>query len=335
MKALISVPQGAVFDTFFPPENIALAESLGECVWNTETTPMTTAEVAEKIGDCDVYVTLWGSPAVDREILDNAPNLRLVTHLGGTVVPFVSDAFWASGIPIISGNAYFAESVAEGTLAYMLAGLREIPKYNAQMKEAHQWKTAEDRNAGLAGKTIGLVSYGTIARNVVRLLSMFRVQLKVYDIAPLPPEDVERYGLQTASLEEIFSTCDIISLHTPLLEQTHHLIDRNLLQKIKPGALFINTSRGAIVDQAALEDELATGRFCAVLDVFEKEPLPPESRLRELPNTILIPHMAGPTVDLRSFITKELLLETAAYLNEGKPLVHAISQKVASTMSKH
>ena len=98
---------------------------------------------------------------------------------------------------------------------------------------------------------------------------------------------------------------------------------------------MVNTSRGAVIDQAALEDELATGRFQAVLDVFEQEPLAPDCRLRDLPNVILIPHMAGPTVDLRSFITKELLLETAAYLHEGKPLVHAISQKVASTMSKH
>jgi phosphoglycerate dehydrogenase-like enzyme len=130
MKSLITLSRGTTFQTFFSPENIALAESLGETIWNPNPLHMTPEEVAEQISDCENVVTLWGSARLDEKILDRAPKLKLLTHLGGTVVPFVSEAVWERGIRVISANAYFAESVAEGTLAYMLCALRDIPKAN-------------------------------------------------------------------------------------------------------------------------------------------------------------------------------------------------------------
>jgi phosphoglycerate dehydrogenase-like enzyme len=184
------------------------------------------------------------------------------------------------------------------------------------------------------GRKIGIVSYGTIAKKLVRILSAFKVKIYVYDIKPLPDYDKERYGLTEASLDEIFSECDIISLHTPLIDATYHLVGNELLSKIKPGALFVNTSRGAVVDQSALEKELADGRFRAVLDVYEKEPPLPDCLLYSLPNVMMIPHMAGPTVDMRSYLTRELLLEAAGYIDFGAPLVHEITKDMASTMSK-
>ena len=335
MKALIALPRGAVFDTFFPPENIALAESLGEIVWNPLDRQLTPAEAAEMIVGCDTYITGWGSPRLDRAMLDAAPNLRLLTHLCGTVTPVVSDEVWARGVRVLSGNRFFAESVAEGTLAYILAALRDIPLYSSRLKQEQRWKKNTDYNAGLAGKTIGLVSYGTIARNLVRLLSVFRVRILVYDIAPLPAADVERYHLEQVSLETIFAESDIISLHTPLLPQTHHLIGADLLGRIRPGALFVNTARGAVVDQAALEAELADGRFRAVLDVYEKEPPPPECALYRLPNVMMMPHMGGPTIDLRQQITAALLGESAAFLADGTPSLSEITPAMAKTMSAH
>ncbi len=333
MKNFITVPRGPVFDIFFPPENVRLAKQLGPCVWNESEKQLSVEEIVKTIGDCDTYVTLWGSPRLDTEILNAAPNLKLLIHLAGTVKPFVSDAMWERGIKVISGNAYFALSVAEGTVGYMLAALRDYPMYSQRMKQERNWKTTFDRTEGLYGKTVGLVSYGAIARNMVRLLAPFGVKIKVYDVAPLPPADVEAYGLQAADLEEIFSTCDVISLHTPLFDKTYHLITGPLLERIKPGALFVNTSRGAVVDQAALEAQLATGRFKAVLDVYEKEPLVAESPLYDMPNVMLFPHMAGPTTDLKPQITKTLLLEAAAYLGKGQPLVNEITREKAVTMS--
>ena len=334
MKSFISLSKGNTFDTFFDKENVALVNSLGETLWNTSEHCITMEQVAERIGECENYVTLWGSPRLDSEILKNAPNLKLLTHLGGTVVPFVSEEMWERGIKVISANDYFAESVAEGTLAYILCALRDIPKYSRELKEQKKWKTSLSYTAGLMGKTVGLVSYGTIAKKLVRILAQFKVNILVYDIKPLPEQDIRQYGLIEASLETIFSKCDIISLHTPLFDATYHLIGESLLKRIKEGALLVNTSRGAVVDQRALEKELASGRFTAVLDVYEKEPPEENCLLFELPNVMMLPHQAGPTVDMRTLITRELLLEGARYIDEGRPLVHEITREMAKTMSE-
>lgn len=334
MRSFISLAKGNTFDSFFDKVNIDLTEGLGGAVWNEYPRRMTSEEVAERIGDCENYVTLWGSPRLDAKILDNAPNLKLLTHLGGTVVPFVSDEMWERGIKVISANDYFAESVAEGTLAYILAALRDIPMYSYELKEQKKWKTSLSYSAGLMGRTIGLVSYGTIAKKLVPLLSQFKVRIMVYDIKPLPTEDVSRYGLTQATLDRVFSECDIISLHTPLFDATRHLIGEELLSKIKDGALFVNTSRGAVVDQAALERELAKGRFKAILDVYETEPPAEDCSLYRLPNVIMMPHMAGPTTDMHRLIARDLLLEGAAFIDRGEPLLHEITRTVASTMSQ-
>ena len=334
MKTYVSIAKGTNFDTFFNAENIALLESMGEVVWH-ESDKKPTDDVISSIGDCDVYMSLWGSPRLDADVLRAAPNLKLLTHLAGTVVPFVSDEMWERGIRVISGNDFFAESVAEGTLAYMLTALRDIPMYSHRLKNERIWKKPDDFTRGMAGKTIGLVSYGAIAKRLVRLLSVFRVTIKVYDIAPLPEADVTRYGLKQASLEEIFETCDIISIHTPLFDATRHLINEDLLKRIKENAILINTSRGPVIDQAALERELATGRFRAVLDVYETEPVTTaETTLFDLPNVIMLPHQGGPTIDLRAYIARELILESAAFINEGKPLIHEIPKERAECMSK-
>lgn len=334
MKAFVTLPRNTVFDTFFTPENIALAESLGTVCWNETDQQLTPAQIAERIGDCDTYITGWGSPRLDTEILDAAPNVKLLVHLCGTVVPFVSDAMWDRGIRVLSGNRFFAESVAEGTLGYMLAALRDIPYYSRRLHDERKWRSSTFYNRGLAGKRIGIVSYGAIARHLVRILSAFRVSLYVYDIKPLPAEDVAAYGLHQASLEEIFSECDIISVHTPLFDATYHLIGAPLLSRIREGALFLNTSRGAVIDQAALERELADGRFRAVLDVYEKEPPAPDCPLYDLPNVLMMPHMGGPTVDLRAFITDTLLREADAYLREGAPIPSEITREMSLTMSQ-
>ena len=333
MKAYIAMTRGEVFDTFFPTENIILAESLGEIVWHDGENAPTKEEAKKALADCDVYITSWGSPKLDEELLAAAPHLKLHSHLCGSVAPYADPVVWEKGIRVLSGNRYFAESVAEGALAYMLTALRDIPYFSKRLKNERIWKADCSYNEGLAGKKIGIISYGAIAKNVVRVLSVFRTELYVYDIKPLPQEDVEKYGLKQASLEQIFSECDIITAHTPLFDATYHMIGKELLSRIKPGALLVNTSRGAIFDQAALEEELADGRFRAILDVFEQEPPPADCKLFDLPNVIMMPHMAGPTVDLRKVIAHDLLLESAAFMEHGGDLPDEITREMAAVMS--
>ena len=336
MKALIATAKGFIFDTFFTEENLKLTNSLGTAVWNETEEKLNIDDVKNKISDCDVYVTSWGCPKLDNEILKYAPNIKLLCHLCGTVVPVVSDEMWEKGIRVISGNDYFAESVAEGTIAYMLTSLREIPRYSYNLKVNKQWKDTENPQPteGLLGKSVGIVSYGAIAKHLVRMLQVFRVKIKVYDIAPIPEEDKINYGIEQVSLEDIFSTCDIVTVHTPLNDHTYHLITKKHLSLLKKGALFINTSRGPVIDQSALVDELNTGRFSAVLDVYEKEPPEQDDPIYNCPNLIMIPHMGGPTTNLRQVIAHDLLIEAQEFVDKGAPLKHEITREKAEQMSK-
>ena len=333
MKAFVTLPHNSNFANFFTERNILLANSLGEIRWNEGTKQLTKTEVADRIGDSQAYITGWGSPPLDKSILDAAPDLRLLVHLCGSVSPYVTDAVWERGIRVICGNDFFAESVAEGTIGYILSALRDIPKYSTDLRQNGLWKNSQSYTRSLLGKSIGIVSYGAIARHLVRMLQPFRVKIKVYDIAPLPQEDVEKYGLEAASLERVFSESDIVTVHTPLYEKTYHMIGEELLSLVRDDALLVNTSRGAIFDQAALERELKRGRFGAALDVYEKEPLPADSPLRDCKNVLLMPHMAGPTTDLLKEITREMLCESAAYLDRGEPLRHEVSRERAAMMT--
>ena len=336
MKAIVTLPKNQMFDTFFPKENIELAESLGEIIWNDADTPMSVEEIKKNIADCDVYITCWGSQRLDKEILDCAPNIKLLTHMAGTVVPVVSDELWDRGIRVIAGNDYFAESVAEGTIGYMLASLRRMKHYSNKLTDEGLWKEGDFYNESLIYKKVGLISYGAIAKHLVKKLQPFNVELLVYDIYDIPVEDQEKYNFRQATMEEIFSTCDIVSVHTPLNEHTFHLINDYHFSMMKKGSLLVNTSRGAVLDQDALTNHLSEGHFSAALDVFETEPLPKDDPLRGLPNVFLMPHMGGPTIDIRAVLTKHLLIESQKFIDEGVDLLakDEITRARAEQMSR-
>lgn len=338
MKILVNYPRNkkVLFGTFFTEENIRLAESLGEVVWNDTDDFFKDEVLREKIKDCDVYVTVWGSPALTKDIVDAAPRLKLLCHLCGTVVPFVTDAMWDKGIRVICGNNYFAESVAEGTIAYMMTSLRDIPYYIERLREDHIWAEANDWTESLMYKTIGIVSYGAIAKHLVRLLKPFKVKLKVYDIVDIPEADKKEFGIEQVSLEEVFSKSDIISVHTPLNDKTRHLVDDRLLSLIPKNTLFVNTSRGGVIDQKALTKHLVNGDFTAILDVLEKEPIDMDSPLLKCKNVKIMPHKAGPTLNLRKVITHDLLIEVKDFIDNGAELkpVDEITRQRAEVMSR-
>ena len=333
MKALVAIKQDKTFDTFFSKENIAFAESIGEFVW-FDTTSATQDELKEKIKDCDTYITGWGSPALTPEILDCAPNLKLLTHLGSTVAPVVCDEVYERGIKVISGFDYYSKSTAEGAMAYILSALRNIPFYTHRLKEQKIWREADDYTNGLLYKSVGILGFGGVGRYVCQMLKPFDVDVKVYDIAEISKEDKEKYGITQCSIEEIFSTCDIVSVHLPYNDSTYHIVDDALLSKIKKGALLVNTARGAVIDENALIKHLEKGDFNAALDVYEAEPIDMENPLLSLDNVLLLPHQAGPTVNLRAVITRELVKESADFIDKNIPLKNEILAEKAKGMSK-
>ena len=332
MKTFIAIENDETRATFLTPENMALLKSFGEV---REISGELSAEnAAAQIGDSDIYMTCWGSPRLEKNVLDSAPSLKLLVHLCGTAAPFVSNEMYEKGIKVISGNAFFARSTAEGALAYILAAQRNIPFYSTELKENRRWKCENAPNMSLIGKTVGLVSFGAVARNLAEMLQPFGVKLLVYDIVPISDETKERFNITQVSLEELFSTADIISVHTPLNSETHRLIGAELFDKIKPNALFVNTSRGGIIDQDALIKALESGRFRAILDVYEQEPPAPDCGLYSAPNLIMMPHMGGPTLDLRSRIAETLIQEAYGFIDCSEKLRNEITSENAFAMSE-
>lgn len=332
MNILVAMAANKVRSTFIPSEAAEKIELLGNVSWNTEENEYSVQELREKIKDVDVCITGWGCKRFDRNILEGNDKLRLVAHTGGSVAGLASDYLYEKGIKVISGNKIYAESVAEGVIAYILASLRDIPLYSSEMQSG-DWQKNASYNEGMLDQSIGLVGFGAVARYLVKMLEVFRVEVKVYD--PFVTEQTfAQYGVTRAdSLEEIFTSSKIISIHAPRTPETYHMIDKELISKIPYGTLFVNTARGSIVDENTLGEYLQKGRFKAVLDVYENEPLPAGSKLRGLSNVILMPHMAGPTVDRRKNVTLELLEDIKRFYN-GQQLQYEIKQEYAMAMTR-
>ncbi|MEG1365774.1 MAG: hydroxyacid dehydrogenase [Oscillospiraceae bacterium] len=330
LQILVTMPQGEVFDTFWNEELLAQLSGIGEVHLNQTDAQYTQAGLCQAIKNIDICVTGWGCPVFTATVLAHANKLRFIAHTGGSVRPLVTDEAYNMGIRVASGNAVFAESVAEGTVAYALAALRKIPLYSKGMANG-EWKGGGE-NRGLLGRSVGIVGYGMIARHVVEMLSPFRCHVKVCSRHILE-EELARQSMESASMEEIFKSCDIVSLHSSMTAENYHIITESLMNTMKNGALLINTSRGAIIDEAALCRVLAKRQdITAVLDVYEEEPLPPQHVLRTLPNALLMPHMAGPTIDRRFAVTQSILQDIRHYL-QGEKLNCEISYEYAQKMT--
>jgi phosphoglycerate dehydrogenase-like enzyme len=228
------------------------------------------------------------------------------------------------GIVVLSAAAVIADSVAEYTLWAMLSMQRGLYHWERVMKDERGWKTT-DRGISheLYRKKVGIVAASLIGRRVIRLLKPFDCDIAVYD-PYLSEADSEALGVRRVSLEEIFATSDIVSIHAPVTPETKELVGAQHLRAMKDGALFINTARAWIVDQAAMLAELRTGRIRAVLDVFDPEPLPADDPLRDLDNVFLTPHMSGFTVETL-FRLVEAIADDMARFFAGDSLALAVS----------
>ena len=243
----------------------------------------------------EVMVTGWGCPPIDAEALLAAPRLRAVVHTAGTVKHHVTEACWERGIQVASAAAANALPVAEYTVAAVLFANKRVLRTRDDY--ARDRDRGTDWQAGLAGagnyrRRVGIVGASRTGRRVIDLLHRFDLEIWVSD-PYLEPAEADRLGVRSASLPELFAACDTVSVHAPLLPDTVGLVSAELLAAMPDGATLVNTARGDLIDQAALERELLTGRIDAVLDVTSPEPLPADSPLYTLPNVLLTPHIAG------------------------------------------
>lgn len=331
MKILVTVGAGEVKDSFFTPKAKAALEALGDVEYNdTGRQAYTKEELIDHIKDVDILVTGWKTPRIDEDVLKAANRLKIHAHTGGTVATMICKEEYDRGIIVLSGNDLFAKSVAEGCLAYTLMSLRCLYDEVNSIKSGG-WRRVPSCNSGLIQKKIGIIGYGAIAKYYIDLLKWFRPEILVAS-KYITEEEARQRGVKIASAEEIFETCDVISLHGALNKETRGMITADLLKRIRPGVLFVNTARAGIVDEEAMIQELKTGRFRAVIDVYHQEPLPADSELRHLDNVLLFPHMAGPTFDMREKVTLKLAEDIQAIL-EGRPYEDGIPYEYAVRMT--
>lgn len=225
-------------------------------------------------------------------VLDGAPRLRVIAEYGAGYDNIDVAAATARGIWVTHVPDYCTAEVADHTMALLLALSRRVVALDAGLR-AGRWGA---RQAGplhrLGGRTLGLVGFGHIARAVARRALAHELRVVAWS-RTAPASDLAAASVAGVALDTLFSTADIVSLHVAATPDTHRLVDRARLALLPPGALLINTSRGVLVDEAAVTAALATGRLAgAALDVFEREPLAADSPLLALPNVIVTPHAA-------------------------------------------
>lgn len=256
--------------------------------------------------------------------LQKARRLRLVHKLGAGVNTVDVDTATRLGIAVANMPGANAASVAEGTVLLMLAALRRLIELDRATREGRGWPS--DPSLGetvrdISGCTVGLVGYGNIARRVERIVvAMGTPPSKVLHTSTA---DDGHPGWR--SLPDLLAASDIVSLHLPLTNQTLGLLDATALARMKPEAVLVNTSRGAIVDEIALTETLRARRLAAAgLDVFAAEPVSPDNPLLSLDNVVLTPHVSWYTVDtMQRYLTHAV--DNCRRLQEGHGLENVVN----------
>jgi len=271
----------------------------------------------------EVLVTCWGCPRIDAAVLAQAPHLKLVAHAAGTIKSFIGAEAFERGVTVVNAASANAMPVAEFTLAAILFANKRVlafrDLYRAR-REMTPWGELSDPSVGNWRKTIGVVGASRIGRRVIELLQPFGFDVLLYD------PHVGKTGLAAhqVGLDELMRAADVVTLHAPALDSTAGMINARRLSSMKDGATLINTARGSLVDQVALERELISGRLSAVIDVTVPEVLARTSPLYDLPNVLLTPHIAGALGSERERLGALVVDEVARFVT-GKPLLHALS----------
>jgi phosphoglycerate dehydrogenase-like enzyme len=278
--------------------------------------PLEAARLRDKIADgFDALIVCHGSPYVDAALLDRAPRLKLIGELEGDRFANRIDveAARARGIHVVDTTHGSSLPVAEWALGLMLIGLRNAGAQFRRLIGGDEFRRSHDdpgfRLGELTDRSVGLIGFGHIGRRLVELLQPFRCSVTVFD--PYVPKEVAlALHVELAPLERVMAEPDVVVCTAPLTPRTRRMIGASELDLLKPDAVFVNVSRGAIVDPDALIERASRGDIRVCIDVFDPEPIPAGSPIRDLPNVFLSPHIAGVTAACRprffSFMVDEL-----------------------------
>jgi D-3-phosphoglycerate dehydrogenase len=252
---------------------------------------------------------------VTSDLIGQAPRLRVIARAGTGVDTIDVDAATERGILVINAPGANTVSVAELTMAFILALARRVPAADASMK-AGQWEKKKFTGGEVQGRTLGLVGFGRIGQEVARRAQAFGMNVVAFD-PYLSPEAMAAAGATPVGLDALFAQSDVISLHAPASPETRHLVNRDRLARCRKGVFIVNTARGDLIDPAALIAAIQNGQVAgAALDVFEREP-PPDPTLQNLPEVIATPHIGASTREGQDRVGLETVDALADFLDRG------------------
>ncbi|MBI1955962.1 MAG: phosphoglycerate dehydrogenase [Acidobacteria bacterium] len=285
-----------------------------ESKWRVVETEPAREKLLPELRDADALI-IRSQVKVDAELLEGAPRLQVIGRAGIGVDNVDVEAATKKGVLVMNTPGGNAVSVAEHTLALMLALVRSVPQANETM-HAGRWEKKLFEGRELRGKVLGVMGLGRIGVEVVKRARSFELDVLAYDpyVSSLVARDL---NVQMVSLDDLLARSDVITLHMPLTAETQNMAGGDFLRRMKKGACLINCARGELVDEEALAEAVRSGHLAgAALDVFAPEP-PRNSPLLSLPQVILTPHIAGSTTEAQEIVGYKIAEQVRDYLKHS------------------
>ncbi len=272
---------------------------------------------AAHLAGCDALL-VRSAVKVTKDVLSQAPKLRVIGRAGVGVDNVDLEAATDSGVLVMNTPGGNAVSVAEHTLALMLSMARSVPQASASTKSG-KWEKKKFLGNELRGKILGIIGLGSIGREVVRRAKPFEMRIVGYD-PYVSSQSAHDLGVELLSLSELYKRSDYVTLHVALTPETDHMLNAEAFSQMKPGVRIVNCARGELIDAEALQRALESGHVAgAALDVFENEP-PAEAPLLQVESLVATPHIAGSTEEAQEIVGIRIVEQLIEYLKSGVAL---------------
>jgi glyoxylate reductase len=272
---------------------------------------------------------------IDSEVIDSALNLKVISSMSVGFDHIDIQKATSKGIYVTNTPEVLTEATADLTWALLMAAARLIVKADSYVRRGEWregWSPMLFLGEDVYGKTLGIIGAGRIGLAVAARASGFNMKKIYFDIIKLPKEKENQLGLTFCSLEDLLKEADYVTIHTPLTKETYHMIGENQLKLMKPSAILINTSRGAVIDEAALIKALKEKWIAgAALDVFEEEPIKIDNLLLKLDNVVVTPHIGSATKETR-FKMAEIAAKNLTSVLRGEPPLYLVNKEVQEIM---
>ncbi|MGE0425871.1 MAG: 2-hydroxyacid dehydrogenase [Reyranellaceae bacterium] len=278
-----------------PGDTLSMVDDIAPSGYEIVKVAPGTPECTEALKSAD-YLVGFVDMLVKEALYKGAPKLKLIQLLSAGYDRADLKAARAAKVPISNNGGANSVAVSEHALLLMLAVSRRLIQQHANVTGGRWRGNSVPKVNEVRGKTLGIIGLGTIGKKTARLAQAFGMIVTYYDIARLTEAEEDALNVRFRLLPEIITKSDIISLHVPLNDSTHHLLGAAEIARMKPSAIIVNTSRGPVIDEKAMHAALAANKIAgAGLDVFDEEPPPADNPLFTLDNVVLTAHLAGPT----------------------------------------